>query len=69
MKCFRHFPFHFVFLLSAILLQAQGNKSMPERLVYPGDTKPLIIHADDLGLAHSVHRRSGLKDTVRSWRI
>jgi predicted glycoside hydrolase/deacetylase ChbG (UPF0249 family) len=47
-------------LSSPILAAAQGNpvpstpvKTIAERLGYPGDAKLLIIHADDLAVAHS----------------
>ena len=33
-------------------------KTIPERLGYPRDAKLLIVHADDLGVAHSVNRAS-----------
>jgi predicted glycoside hydrolase/deacetylase ChbG (UPF0249 family) len=38
--------------LSAAMLPAQG-RSIAERLGYPAGSKLLIIHADDLGVAHS----------------
>ncbi len=34
------------------------SKTIAERLGYPADAKLLIIHADDLGVAHSVDRAS-----------
>ncbi|HTW32939.1 MAG TPA: hypothetical protein VMD76_14755, partial [Candidatus Sulfotelmatobacter sp.] len=47
-------------LSSPILAAAQGNpvpstpvKTIAERLGYPRDAKLLIIHADDLAVAHS----------------
>lgn len=42
----------FVMLLSLNLSQAQ-TKTVAERLGYPRDAKLLIIHADDLAVAHS----------------
>jgi len=56
MKYNKYFFSLVVFFFAATLLQAQGNKSITEQLGYPSDAKLLIIHADDLGLAHSVNQ-------------
>src|SRR5215470_7712034 len=50
---FRNVVFLFyLFLISAVCISAQ-TKTVAERLAYPSDTKLLIIHADDLAIAHS----------------
>ncbi len=37
---------------------ANDAKTLLERLGYPQDAKLLIVHADDLGMAHSINRAS-----------
>ena len=45
---------------SLVSIQAQDHqtKTIAERLGYPTDSKLLIIHADDLAVAHSVDEAS-----------
>ncbi len=38
----------------AVVMASGQQKTLAERLGYPADAKLLILHADDLGLAHSV---------------
>src|SRR5206468_8962519 len=45
-------------LLLASTVSAQNQKTVAKRLGYPRDAKLLILHADDLGVAHSVDAAS-----------
>jgi predicted glycoside hydrolase/deacetylase ChbG (UPF0249 family) len=44
------------FALLAISVLAQNNPTVQERLGYPVTARLLVIHADDLGMNHSVNR-------------
>ncbi len=50
---FCKFAFALVVLLGASLPNLAQTKTVAERLGYPADAKLLIIHADDLAIAHS----------------
>lgn len=45
----------FAGIILNLALSAQGSKNLAERLGYPKDSKLLIMHADDMGLSHSVN--------------
>ena len=56
MRTYRSLPLA-ALLLAAAPLSAQ-TKTVAERLGYPADAKLLILHADDLGMAHSENAAS-----------
>jgi predicted glycoside hydrolase/deacetylase ChbG (UPF0249 family) len=45
----------FVSLVITLGVSSQATKNLAELLGYPKDSKLLIIHADDMGLSHSVN--------------
>ncbi|MFN2516455.1 MAG: polysaccharide deacetylase family protein [Pyrinomonadaceae bacterium] len=47
-----------VLLAYPAVAQQPQSKTLAERLGYPRDAKLLIVHADDLGAAHSINRAS-----------
>jgi len=47
-----------LFLLVAVTGTSAQNKTVAERLGYPADSRLLIVHADDLAVAHSVDTAS-----------
>jgi chitin disaccharide deacetylase len=47
-----------VTLAAATTLDAQSTRSIAERLGHPANSKLLILHADDLGVAHSENAAS-----------
>src|SRR6185437_14905498 len=54
-----HKPLLLLFFLVVLVAPIFGqNKTVAERLGYPAGSKLLIIHADDLAVAHSVNSAS-----------
>jgi chitin disaccharide deacetylase len=56
--CLRRFIGAVVVLLLVAATARPRTKTIAERLGYPADSKLLIVHADDLGVAHSVDAAS-----------
>lgn len=50
--------FLLLLLFATIGLNAQSSRSLAERLGYPANSKLLIIHADDLAVAHAENQAS-----------
>lgn len=55
---YRAILFLFISLIVSHSLFAQGKKTLAEQLGYAKDARLLIIHADDLGVAHSENSAS-----------
>src|SRR5437763_14316591 len=50
--------FSFLLIMGLVTPMLGQDKTVAERLGYPADSKLLIIHADDLAVAHSVDAAS-----------
>ncbi len=59
-------PFIFGILLAQNVPAAQSAKSVQEQLGYPASARLLVIHADDLGMNHSVNRAT-LEALEKGW--
>jgi predicted glycoside hydrolase/deacetylase ChbG (UPF0249 family) len=53
---FKQITLFFGLIFISSLTNGQEKKTLAEYLGYHGETKLLIIHADDIGLSHSVNR-------------
>jgi predicted glycoside hydrolase/deacetylase ChbG (UPF0249 family) len=56
--CLRKYAIAALFVVFALLDARAQDKTVAERLGYPADSKLLIVHADDLAVAHSVDTAS-----------
>jgi len=56
--CLRRLVTAFVLLIVLAVTAGAQSKTVAERLGYPADAKLLIVHADDLAVAHSVDAAS-----------
>jgi chitin disaccharide deacetylase len=54
----RKYAAAYLFLILATAATRAQNRTVAERLGYPADSKLLIVHADDLAVAHSVDTAS-----------
>lgn len=58
LKLLSHMKTKLLLLALVACLQVSAQKNLAEKLGYPKNAKLLIIHADDLGVAHSVDEAS-----------
>jgi chitin disaccharide deacetylase len=56
--CLRKYAVAALFVVFALVDARAQDKTVAERLGYPADSKLLIVHADDLAVAHSVDTAS-----------
>ena len=59
-------PIAIVLACAALIAGAQPQRTVQERLGYPADARLIILHADDLGMSHSVNRAT-FEALERGW--